>query len=106
MSLKITVTTEHSQCVIQVEGDVDERGSEELKHRFQELPHSQLNEVIVDFKAVSHIGSAGIGKLLVLYKDLAVYNARLRLTNVPRPIYNLLCEMKLNTIFSIEPMSR
>ena len=59
--------------------------------------------VVVDFKAVTHIGSAGIGKLLVLYKDLAVYNAHLQLVNVPSPIYKMLCEMKLNGIFTIEP---
>jgi anti-anti-sigma factor len=106
MPLTITVTEQNGQCNIFVDGDVDERGAEELKRRFQELPHGKLRGVVVDFKGVNHIGSAGIGKFLVLYKDLAVYDASLRLINVPRPIYNLLCEMKLNTIFTIEPIAR
>lgn len=103
MSLNITVNEEDSQCRILMEGDVDAHGAEEMKKRFHELPHRRLHRVVVDFKAVTHIGSAGIGKLLVLYKDLAVYNARLHLVNVPGPIYKMLCEMKLNGIFTIEP---
>jgi len=103
MSLNITVNEENSLCRIQMDGDVDEHGAEEMKKRFHELPHSRLHGVVVDFKAVTHIGSAGIGKLLVLYKDLAVYNAHLQLVNVPSPIYKMLCEMKLNGIFTIEP---
>jgi anti-sigma B factor antagonist len=88
-------------CRIAISGEIDERGAEELKKRFREVQSSQCRRVTIDFKGISHIGSAGIGKLLVLYKDLAVRGAALQLVNVSRTIYRLLCEMKLNAIFSI-----
>lgn len=92
-------------CQIVIGGEIDERGAEDLKKRFREVHMNRACKVIIDFKDVTHIGSAGIGKLLVLYKDLAVQSSSLSLINVPRTIYRLLCEMKLNAIFSISELS-
>jgi anti-sigma B factor antagonist len=99
--MTVAMNCSTADCHIIIAGTIDERGAEELKTRFREIPAGQRGGVYIDFKEVTHIGSAGIGKLLVLYKDLAVRGSRLHLQNVPRNIYRLLCEMKLNSIFTI-----
>lgn len=99
MTFKLTMNG--ADCQVVVSGEIDERGAEELKKRFREVQAARPQRVVIDFKEVTHIGSAGIGKLLVLYKDLAVQSATLHLVNVPHVIYRLFCEMKLNAIFSI-----
>ena len=58
--------------------------------------------MVIDFAKVSYIGSAGVGKFLLLYKNLVVDDARIRMINVAPDIYRLLMDMKLDEIFSIE----
>ncbi len=99
--MNISVSQTGDQAILELDGAVDERGAEELKQRFRSLPLNQLKSVIIDFGKVTHIGSAGIGKLLVFYKDLAVYDARLSLIKVPAIIHQMFVEMKLDTLFSI-----
>ncbi|GAB6144433.1 hypothetical protein JCM12294_18710 [Desulfocicer niacini] len=62
----------------------------------------QIQEVIIDFAKVSYIGSAGVGKFLLLYKNLVLDDACIRFINVAPDIYSLLMDMKLDEIFSIE----
>jgi anti-anti-sigma factor len=103
--MTINVNWMDGELRIVVEGDIDERGAEQLKERFREWQRHDTRQVTVDLAQVTHIGSAGIGKLLVLYKDLAARDARLALVNVPAAIYALLCEMRLNVLFSISKAS-
>jgi len=93
------------RTLITIQGEIDEVGAEEIKRCFRDLQVAGLQEVAVDLAAVSHIGSAGIGKLLVLYKDLAMRGVRLTLVRVPSPIYHLLREMKLDTLFPISELN-
>ncbi|WP_459916101.1 STAS domain-containing protein [Desulfocicer niacini] len=58
--------------------------------------------MIIDFAKVSYIGSAGVGKFLLLYKNLVLDDACIRFINVAPDIYSLLMDMKLDEIFSIE----
>jgi anti-anti-sigma regulatory factor len=51
---------------------------------------------------MTYIGSSGIGKLLLFYKNLGVQQIRLTVTNVAPATYDLLHELKLNTVFTIE----
>lgn len=99
--MKFEVSCGDTQARIGIAGDIDERGAEEMKQCFRKLPISTLKDVTINMEKVTHIGSAGIGKLLVLYKDLAVHDAGLSLVNVPAGIFELFREMKLDTIFKI-----
>ena len=99
--MNIQSTRENGRTLITIKGDIDELGAEEVKRVFRETATSSSTEVVVDFGGVTHIGSAGIGKLLVFYKDLAIRGSRLSLVRVPAPILLLMREMKLDTLFPI-----
>ena len=77
------MTMSETGCRIAIGGEIDERGAEELKKRFREIQGSRHPQVVIDFKEVTHIGSAGIGKLLVLYKDLAVQGCFIAIGHAP-----------------------
>lgn len=72
------------------------------KSAFRDVTSRSPQAVDLDFAGVTHIGSAGIGKLLVFYKDLGIRNAKLTLVRVPTAIHHLLCEMKLDTLFVVQ----
>jgi len=99
--MEVIVTRDGNQARLEIKGDIDEPGAEDLKKRFRELKISLLREVTFDFKEVSHIGSAGIGKLLLFYKDLALNGGKMGIENASETVYELFKVLKLDTIFSI-----
>ena len=99
--MECKVTREGDLVRFEINGEIDEIGAEALKSRFRELTVTSLKEVVLDFKNVSHIGSAGIGKLLLFYKDLAINNGLLKIVNVSSAIKELFNVLKLNTLFNV-----
>ena len=101
-TMELSIQTTDDRAVFTIKGNIDEQGAEELKRRFREQNISKLKEVAFDFRHVIHIGSAGIGKLLLFYKDLAIHDGRIVIQNVSPTIYELFNVLKLNSIFTIQ----
>ena len=99
--MELIVTREGGQVFFEIGGDIDESGADKIKSRFRQLNTSAINEAVFDFSKVRHIGSAGIGKLLLIYKDLAINGGSLRIENASEAIYELMRVLKLDTIFKI-----
>ncbi len=99
--MELTITPRDEQVYITVVGSIDERGAEDLKRRFLELDVSSVKEVIFDFSGVTFIGSAGIGKLLLFYKNLAAQGGRITIKNMGKDIYTMFKVVKLDKIFNI-----
>ncbi len=96
-----TVSRAGDSARFEIHGNIDESGAEELKARFTELNASSLKEAVFDFKHVSRIGSAGLGKLLLFYKALSANRGKIHIENVNRDIHDLLLELQLDSIFTI-----
>jgi anti-sigma B factor antagonist len=99
--MDLTIMQNGDQVRFEVRGDIDEPGAENLKRRFREVNICAVKEAVFDFKAVTHIGSAGIGKLLLFYKDMALNGGKIRIENVSETVWELFNVLKLNTIFAI-----
>ena len=97
MDLKITQDADKGY--IEIIGDIDEKGAEILKSKLQEM--NQLKTVEIDFRNVEYIGSSGIGKLLLFYKNLAIHGGILSVTHLQPDLFRLFKELKLDTIFLI-----
>lgn len=101
MEMSISQSDSHARFIIS--GDIDESGAEKLKSGFKSLKSSKVRKITIDFGNVTYIGSAGIGKLLVLYKDMAVSGAVIRVENVASEIYKLFQLCRLNDLFTVVP---
>ncbi len=101
-TMELSIQTKDDRAVFTIKGNIDEQGAEELKRRFREQNIAKLKEVVFDFRHVIHIGSAGIGKLLLFYKDLAIHDGRIVIQNASPTIYELFNVLKLNSIFTIQ----
>lgn len=99
--MELSVNKEGGLARFEVTGVIDEGGAEDIKRRFGELEIASLKEVVFDFRHVKHIGSAGIGKLLLFYKDLAMQGGVIRIENVSSSIFDLFKVLKLNELFTI-----
>lgn len=99
--MEIKVTPEDKRVSIQVVGSIDERGAEELKRSFLDLDVPALEEVELDFSGVTFIGSAGIGKLLLLYKNLASHEGKVIIKNLSKDIFTMFKVIKLDQVFQL-----
>jgi len=99
--MKIESIQNGAQVRIVLKGIVDEKGAEEFKKQVTKLKLDSVKEVIIDCHEVRHIGSSGIGKMLLLYKHLASCGGTLSIVNLPGPMFELFTELKLNSLFSI-----
>jgi len=101
--MNINIITNGPTATMTLSGKIDEQHAEVLKKNFYELNFSLLDHIILDFQHVSHIGSAGIGKLLLFYKDFAIKGGRISLKNVSKPLYDVFKVVKLDTLMDINP---
>ncbi|MEW5913138.1 MAG: STAS domain-containing protein [Thermodesulfobacteriota bacterium] len=100
--MDIKVTPGEDRVKIVLVGNVDERGAEELKRRLLDLDLGAMQEVELDFSGVTFIGSAGIGKLLLLYKNLAAHGGKLRIQNLSKDILTMFKVIKLDQVFQLQ----
>jgi len=101
MPMTCETTTQGETVFFTLSGTIDEKGAAALKEQFNTLTHSQIKELVIDLAEVSHIGSSGIGKLLLFYKNIAAHKGTIRLVRVPQPIHDLFTELRLDTLFSM-----
>lgn len=97
--MELSVVREGDHVRFTAKGDIDERGAEDLKQRFRQLNVSSIKEVVFDFGGVGYIGSAGIGKLLLFYKDLSSNDGKIRIENLSESLYQLFTTLKLGDLF-------
>ena len=100
--MEMSVDQSQTSAKFIIKGAIDESGAEKLKAGFHALDKSSIKSFVFDFKQVTHIGSAGIGKLLLFYKDIAIGGGTMEITNVPASIYDLLLTLKLDSVFKIQ----
>lgn len=98
---EIKVIQEANRTTIRIVGRLDESGSDALKRCFFELDLKKNPDVVFDFQAVTYIGSAGIGKLLLFYKEMFEASGKIRIINTNPTVYTMLKTVKLDSIFSI-----
>ena len=99
--MEIRSSKEGSSVKFTVSGEIDEKGAEELKTRFSGDYSPSHGTVYFDFGGVTHIGSAGLGKLLLFYKRVASDGGNIRIENIPSDIFALMQQLKLETVFTL-----
>lgn len=99
MELDMTLTG--NSAIITIKGHVDEQGAEEMNEKLSVLDLKALSEIVFDFKEVRRIGSAGIGQLLLVYKNLSSSGGSMTVKNLSHTMYELFQGLKLDTLFQI-----
>lgn len=101
--MELNIKSQGDSVKVNIVGSIDERGAEELKRRFLEIDVSKTKEVVFDFGGVSFIGSAGIGKLLLFYRNVASHGGKIIIENMSKDIFTMFKVVKLDKIFNITP---
>lgn len=99
--MDIVVTQDGDTARFTLGGRIDEVGADEMKSRFNQLDLSVTKSVIFDFSSVSHIGSAGIGKLLLFYKAIRPHRGKIIIERLNNDLHELFMELRLDSILDL-----
>ncbi len=70
---------------------------------FSLVEQNGYSKILLNFTSVGFLSSAALGKLIMLYKKVAVRNGVLKLCNIAPDIRELFTMMNLDRIFEICP---
>lgn len=99
--MEVKITKETDRTVLVLSGSIDIEGAEMLKKSFNQLLAEPLKNVDIDFKNVSFIGSSGIGKLLLFYKNFTAAGGKIRIINLNADLLALFKAIRLDKLFNI-----
>jgi len=95
------VKREGDTVTLYLSGSIDIPGAENLKKILNKIADEEPKEVVIDFGEVNFIGSSGIGKLLLFYKNFTSKGAGVKIININKEIKALFKAIKLDTLFNI-----
>jgi anti-anti-sigma factor len=90
--------------ILRFKGSLDSKTVPEilkLKHQLEKYGDINKNNVLIDFKKVTHIDSAAIAALLIRLSELQHHDKKLGLINVTEQLKILLDIFKTNELFII-----
>ena len=102
MQLTITAREKQSVTVLDLSGRiVAGEECDSLRKKIQELLASNQTKILLNLAQVTRVDSTGIGMLVEAVINTARKGAHLKLTNLPRLIYNVLFTHRLVQAFEI-----
>lgn len=100
--MNVKISSEAEKTVVYLSGSIDIPGAESLKKSLtQILEDDTVKEASIDFEGVNFIGSSGIGKLLLFYKNFTSKGGKVQIVNLNKEITALFKAIKLDKLFNI-----
>ncbi|HUT65914.1 MAG TPA: STAS domain-containing protein [Spirochaetota bacterium] len=99
--MDIKVSESEGKLVVGVKGDIYIDQADELLETFNNIIEKGPEEVLLDLKGLKSITSSGIGKIVLLYKELQKKKGVLRIEGVNDTIMEIFKIVKLDKLVEI-----
>ncbi len=99
--MNIRVEKGDEKTVVYLSGSIDIPGAEMLKQSLNQILTENTKEVAIDFEEVTFIGSSGIGKLLLFYKNFTAKGCKVKIVNLNKELKALFKAIKLDKLFNL-----
>lgn len=99
--MDIKVEKGKDKTTVLLSGSIDIPGAEKLKQVLNQLLSEKVKEVSIDFEEVTFIGSSGIGKLLLFYKNFTSIGCKVKIVNLNSELRALFKTIKLDKLFNL-----
>ena len=77
------------------------KGDVELREAIASALSGGKENILLDFKAVTRMDSAGLGELVAAHKAVTEKGGSIRMVNIPSKLYNVLGMTQIITVFDI-----
>jgi anti-sigma B factor antagonist len=101
MEIKVAESGERTN--VKLKGDIFVEQGDELLEVFNGIIEKNPKEVVIDLKELKSITSSGIGKIVLLYKELHKKGGKVKITGVNETIMQIFKIVKLDRLVEIEP---
>ena len=99
--MDITVSGLDDRLVVNVKGDIYIDQADELLQTFNDIIKKGSKEVLLDIDGLKSISSSGIGKIVLLYKELQKKNGTLKIQGANKTIMEIFKIVKLDKLVEI-----
>jgi len=99
--MNIRVDKGDLKTMVYLSGSIDINGAESLKQSLNQILNEGAKEVVIDFEEVTFIGSSGIGKLLLFYKNVTSKGCKVKIINLNKELKALFKAIKLDKLFNL-----
>ncbi|KPJ86694.1 MAG: hypothetical protein AMS17_11270 [Spirochaetes bacterium DG_61] len=100
--MEVKVDSSNGTVTVTLKGDIYVDQADELVNVFNSIVEKGPQEVIIDISGLKSITSSGIGKIVLLYKNLHEKNAQLKIIGVNDTIMQIFKIVKLDKLVEIE----
>jgi anti-sigma B factor antagonist len=87
--------------ILYIKGILDTHTAEELENAFQELVKAQKYSIVINFKDLTYISSAGLGVFMGFIEDVRKNGGDIKLTNMKPKIYRVFDLLGFPTLYDI-----
>lgn len=100
--MEITMNEEKDRVRVRLRGDLYVEQGEELMQVFDRIVEKKPLEVVIDLSDLNSITSSGIGKIVLLYKELQKQGGTIKIVGVNQTIMQIFKIVKLDKLMHIE----
>ena len=87
--------------VCSVTGDIDINSSPDMKKSFEKVFKEKKNKVVIDLADVGYVDSSGLATIVEIFKNMKVYDGKLKLAGLSDKVMGLFEITKLDKLFDI-----
>ena len=99
--MDIKISEDGSSIAAMLDGPITEADGESLRLTFEKLVNSNRQEVRLDLSLVPIMTSAGIGKLIILHKNLRAQKRVLVIDGIHEDLYGMFSSINLDKVFTL-----
>jgi anti-anti-sigma factor len=99
--MNVTSDSQGGRFTLTLSGHVDASAAARINDHFQGFRPEDHDTVIVDVTGVARMGSAAIGRLLLVYKQVVSEGRTLRVEGASTELQALFKALKIDTLFPI-----
>jgi anti-sigma B factor antagonist len=89
--------------IVDLKGYLDAHTAPELEGAFQKLMNGKQYNIVVNFKNLSYISSAGLGVFMAYIEEVRKNKGDIKLTNMPPKIFNVFDILGFPLLYEIYP---
>jgi len=102
--MDIKVEEENGKINVKLKGDVFVEQGDELMNAFNSILKKEPKSITIDMSELKSISSSGIGKIVMLYKDMDKKGGKVKIVGVNNTIMQIFKIVKLDKLIEIEPL--
>ncbi len=100
-NFKIDHRTTKGFEVLDLYGELDAHTASQLEDALKELINSKKSTIIVNFRELDYIASAGLGVFMAYIEDVRSIGGDIKLTNMNDKVYNVFDLLGFPTLYDI-----